>query len=179
MAYKQEHIDLIENIIKKSPGFRGNEDLLEEMVKGTLNKSQSFLDGSMDAPSMEVYIKRIAVNVIVEVVKNAEEIRANKDNIVKDNIILVEEEPGEITFDFEIPEVKDKPDTSMSDERITTIKQKIIELDKQNSSKNYKQIFELRIVREMNTQEIAKKLEMKENEVSQALIELYKEVDSV
>ncbi|OGI03378.1 MAG: hypothetical protein A2Y25_08615 [Candidatus Melainabacteria bacterium GWF2_37_15] len=186
MRDNQEQRELIEKLIKKSPGFKGNEDLFEEMVNETLKKSQSFLESSIEVPNPEVYIKKIAINAIVEIVKNAEKIRANKEKTIQ-----VDEEFEEVTLDYEtdnegkivnnfkIPEIKDIQSFGMDDEKINAIKQKVIELDKKNSSQNYKQIFELRFVREMKTPEIAKKLETKENEVSKSLMELYKEIDSV
>ncbi len=182
MEYKREYVELTENIIKTSPGFRGNEDLLDEIVGETLKKSRSFLECSMDTASLEIYIKKIAGNVIVDILKNAEAIRAEKTKQTQANEAFEEmpvsyetDEEGKILYNFELP----APEKArLTEDKINAVKEKVIELDRINPLKNYGQIFEMRFVKEMAYPEIAKKLDMNENEAAKSLFELLTEIDS-
>lgn len=186
MDYKQEHKELAENILKKSPGFRGNEDLLEEMLNETLKKSRNFLDCSMDAGSLEIYIKKIAGNVIVDILKNADNIRAEKEKKAQAGkefrevpISYETDEKGKIIYRIKVPEINTQKGKGISKEKIKNIKEKVIELHNKSSQKNYKQIFELRFIKELSHQEIAKKLDVKEEQIASALFEMLNEFDSV
>ena len=64
------------------------------------------------------------------------------------------------------------------EQKIEVLKEKINTLDKESPSKEYKRIFELRFLREMNYQEIAKKLELQEDETLKTLQDLFKEINS-
>lgn len=102
MNYNQEYILLAEQIIKTSPGYKGNEDLLEEMVNQTLNQAQNLLESSSDTSVLEMYIKRIAENVLVNTIKNADALRMEKQNKIL--IKYKTDNKGKIKYDIEIPE---------------------------------------------------------------------------
>ncbi len=183
MEYKEEHIELIKNIIQKSPGFSGNEDLFEIMVSETLKKSRSFLESSIELNSLEIYLKKIAGNVVVEVLKNAPVLRAELEkqktvDFIKTPVLYDTDPKGLIVHKINLPAMHEVESRGLSKEKVELIKQKVMELDKNSSTKKYKQIFELRFVREMTHNEIAKKLDMEEVEVAKALLELLTEIDS-
>jgi len=184
MEYKKEHLELIKNIIQKSPGYTGNEDLFEVMVSETLKKSRSFLESSIEISSLEIYLKKIVGNVIVEVAKNAstlrEELEKQKNtDFINTPVLYDTDAKGLIVHKISLPAEKEVQRRGLSREKIELIKQKVLDLDKSSLSKNYKKIFELRFGREMSHVEIAKKLEMEEVDVSRALLELLTEIDSV
>lgn len=185
MEYKQEHIELTRNILTKSPGFKGNEDLLDEMLNETLKKSASFLECSLEVSSLEIYIKKIASNVVVDILRNAKSIRAEKTKKSQAStdfeevpIIYETDSEGKIIYKVSLPESEITQTAKLSEEKINTIKKKVIELDKKSSTKNYKQIFELKFAKNLNCREISQKLNIEENEAANILLEILKEIDS-
>lgn len=186
MTYKPEHIELTEKIIQNSPGFKGNEDLLEEMVIETLKKASAFLESSLDESSLEVYLKKIAGNVIVAAVKNGSKLRQTKEkkngtngSFVEVPILYKTDEQGRINYELELPCPAEDSDTGIKPEKLDLIKEKIIKLDETNPDKNIKEIFEMRFVKGLNYKQTAKKLEVDEAEIKKSLLEILETVDSV
>lgn len=163
MQYKQEHKEFIENIIKKSPGFKGNEGLLEEMADETFKKSSSLIENQQDITKLEIYIKKIARSVVMDTIKYG---KPQYDT----------DADGKLIYDVNVPDYNKADEVDfIEDEKINAVKDKLIELDIKNPQKNFKQIFELRFVREMNCREIAEKLIMDEKDVSAVLLEIFRE----
>ena len=185
MGYKQEHIELIENIIKNSPGFKGNESLFDDILSETLKRAETFFDSSENSSNVEVYLKRIAINVIVDTVKNSKKITSAKDEErqlteeFKEVTINYEtDEQGKIIYNIQLPALKNSEKNEISQEKIDKIKEAVIKLDKKNPPKKYKQIFELRFIKGLNTSEIAQKLELEEAHAKKAIIELFNEMET-
>jgi|GEM_PF-4765259 len=178
----EKNRELVENLVRQSPGYRVNQDLFEEMVNESLKRLESFLENS-DQSSSEVYIKKIVSTVVMETIKNGQELRKEKEkqseetnNFQEVQTAYKTDNLGNIVYDIEIEKPDTQAETDSSEEKIKALKDRIQKLNEESPSKEYKKIFEMRFVREMSYQEIAEKLELQENEVIKALQDLFKEI---
>ncbi len=186
MDNRLENRQIIENIIKNFPGFRKNEDLLEEMITESLKKAGSFLENSTADAASDIYVKKIVGTVIVEILKNADKIRAEKNkkeeeanNFQEIPIKYETDENGKILYNIEI-EIPDKSAyAEISPEKTEALKEKINKLDNENPAKKYKKIFERRFLEEKSYLEISEELEIPNKEILAILHELFKEINLV
>lgn len=162
-----EYADLVREIIKTCPGYRGNEDLLEEMVSETLNRAQSFIEGSEDESGMSVYLKKIAATTVVNIAKDADSIREAKNQEIPEfqeiETPYETDDEGKIVFNGEIPPIQPVSRAS--------IKEKL--------SAKQKQIFDLRFSKGMKHTEMAKELKISEKEAINELLEVFEVLDDV
>ncbi|HSA06942.1 MAG TPA: hypothetical protein P5556_07160 [Candidatus Gastranaerophilales bacterium] len=188
MKNNQENKKLIETIIRQSPGFRANKDLFDEIMEESVKKVDSFLEKSSSESVSEIYLKKIISSVIIDIIKKAEKIREEKNKqpqkepVVENQEVPIKyltDEQGKIIYDVEIKQTVKTNEINISEEKINVLKAKIKKLDKEAPSKEYKRIFELRFLRQMNYKEISKKLELPENEILITLQELFKELNLI
>ena len=66
----KEHTALIEKLVKSSPKYKGNEDLLEDFCSETYQKSYLILQSVEDINSLEAYMKKVVSSAIMDVLKN-------------------------------------------------------------------------------------------------------------
>ena len=66
----KEHTALIEKLVKSSPKYKGNEDLLEDFCSETYQKSYLILQSVEDVNSLEAYLKKVISSAIMDVLKN-------------------------------------------------------------------------------------------------------------
>ncbi len=182
MENKEKNKELIENLVKQSPGFKSNQDLLEEMVNESFKRLESFLEND-DGSSSEVYIKKIVGSAVVDIIKNAAKIREEKTKQAEEinsfeevQIDYKTDQKGEIIYEIEIQKPDEATQVEVSEEKIGEIKEKIKKLENEFPAKKYKKIFELRFLKEMNFRQIAKELDLEEKEALKALQVIYKEI---
>lgn len=182
MEKEQINRELIENMVKNAPGFRGNEDLIDYMLDECLKKASSFLETTSNDNSQNAYIKKIVNSTVVDIAKRAEKIRAEKIRKSQEASSFQEiplkyrtDEKGKIIGDKEI-ELPENTEDEIPDEKIEEIKTKINKTDKENPEKQYGKIFEMRFIKEMDYQEIAEKLEKPQEEVLKTLRDIFREV---
>lgn len=183
MEKEQKHRELIENIVKNAPGFRGNEDLLDDMTEECITRAASFLESTSDDGTQSVYIKKIVNSTVIDIIKHAEKYRADKIRKQQEASSFQEvavkyqtDKNGVIINDgeFEIPESSDED--TISDKQIEEIKKRINKTDREYPEKLYGKIFELRFVKELGYQEIAEKLEKPQDEVLKTIQDIFREI---
>lgn len=183
MDKEQKNRELIENMVKNAPGFRGNEDLLDDMREECLKKAASFLESTSKDDFQTVYIKKIVNSTVIDILKRAEKIRADKNRKNQEASSFQEvavkyrtDKNGMIINDveFEIPENPDEE--TISDEKLEEIRKKINKTDKDYPEKEYGKIFELRFIKELGYQEIAKKLEKPQDDILKTIQDIFREI---
>lgn len=178
MNITQEQKEFIENIIKDAHGYEGNESLLDEFFNEVVRRSSTLISKQNELDNIKFYIKRIANTVIFELIKTSA-----KPNIIKktDNkasapadvlkIGYEFDENGDIALNYDISfeEVSSKK-TCLSKIQIKKIEEIVYNLDEENKSDFYENIFKLRYLKGLNNSEIAERLEIKESEVDKKLL---------
>lgn len=182
MENKEKNRELIENMVKQSPGFKSNQDLLEEMINESFKRLESFLENSDDSTS-EVYIKKIVSSAVVDTIKNKAKIREEKAKQAEEissfeevQINYKTNQKGEIVYEIELEKPDETAQLTLSEKKIGEIKEKLGKLENESPSKNYRKIFELRFLKEMSYKQIAKELESGEKETLKTLQDIYKEI---
>ena len=171
MNITQEQKEFIENIIKECHGYKGNEYLLEEFFNEVIRRAYSLVSKQNELDNIKVYIKRIANSVILEVLKNFS--GSNKTA----NINYAVDENGDIALNYDISfgDVSCKQ-ASLTKSKINQVKKIICNIDDENNSDFYKNIFELRYLKGLNNNEIAEKLEINVSEVDKKLLFMLRKV---
>mgnify|MGYP005758742909 CR=1 FL=1 len=86
------HRELIENIIKQNPAYKGNEHLMEQFCAEVYKKSYLLLDSVSNVESLKNYLKKVADTSVLNVIKSS----AAKNIREKINSINTQD------FDFDI-----------------------------------------------------------------------------
>ena len=71
MESVKEHTALIKKLVKASPKFKGNEDLLDDFCSETYQKSYLILQSVSDIDSLNAYMKKVVSSAIIDVLKNS------------------------------------------------------------------------------------------------------------
>lgn len=179
MQIKQEQREYLENIIKSSPVYNGNDNLLEDFLNETVKRAYDLVSEEQNLDSIKIYLKRIANSVILDVIKNSinQSVSSNgignlKTEEKKSSGIVYEcDENGDISIDYDMsfdktPEEK----TILSEQQINRIKEVVSAIDSEEQALVYKNIFELRYFKGFNNLEIAEKLEISEYDVDKKLL---------
>ncbi len=184
MKKQSKQKELIEKIIKQSPGFKSNHDLFEEMMEESVKRLESFFKDTNDISSSEVYVKKIISSVIIDVIKNGETLREEKKKKIKELFDFNEtsikydlNENGEILYNLELTVPEKPPEIDISEEKINTLKKTIKKMDEENPEKEIKRIFELRFLKAADYKKIAKNLKLQEKDVLKTLLEIFKQID--
>ncbi len=184
MELSQEHLDLIEKIIKSDKKFQNNEDLFDDFFNETCKRSLSIVETMDDSDVLESYLRKIASTAIVVVLKDMGRIRRTHQNYVnndkethlsadtdKDNNI----KPFNVNYDFIA--IRTTPeDIVIEKELLQLVYDSVIIAHSQNAAKQYLQLYELRYVEGKKQTEIAREMNLSQSQVSKRLFELMDEV---
>ena len=175
--FSQEHLNLIENIVKKNPRFRGNEDLFDDFCSETCNRSYSLFTSINDIDNLTVYLNKIASSAILSVLKNSGRLTRTKacyEQIHQVSITSTSyniDDNGEIILDIPDPGTPVE-ETIARQEEIKLIRSLIYQIDISEPSKKYFEIFKCRYISHLRQSEIASKFNISQGEVSKRLTEL-------
>ena len=166
MEIVKEHTALIEKLVKSSPKYKGNEDLLEDFCFETYQKSYLILQSVEDVNSLEAYLKKVVSSAIMDVLKNngrvvrstkgyssikeipikvsqnegVEEEHADVEKKEKTEVLQLEQEKSEEnTFNFDL-ENDDFQTIEMNDEVLNTQEEEI--LDSEVYDNNNRHLYE-------------------------------------
>lgn len=181
MNITQEQKNFIESIIIECSGYRGNEHLLDKFCDEIIRRAYNLISKPNDLENSRVYVKRIANFAIMEVVKSSKEAADLNKAVPVVSVDSIEQissaanyefdENGDIIINYDISfeEISEKIDT-LTKKQIKNIQNVILNLEKDDNTVNYKEIFELRYVSGLNNTEIGEKLELQESEVDKRLL---------
>lgn len=175
--------NLIKEIVLKAPGVKKNQDLLEEMIDESIKRANGFLEKT-SLTSSDPYLKKIVTTAVIDTIKNAAKIREAKNKDLQETnefqeveVKYVTDTQGQIIYELDIEIPKNEPKLEITKETTEFFKERIKKLDKQFPAQEYKRIFEMRFLREMDHKKTAEKLEMEEDKVLKTLNEIFKELN--
>ena len=181
--FSQEHLDLIESIVRKNPRFSGNEDLFEDFCSETCNRSYSILTTVNDVDNLTIYLNKIVSSAILNVLKNSGRLKRTKTNYEKVQEIPISltqynvDDNGEMVFDIPDPALPVDEKISRQEE-IKLIRNIICKINMDEPEKQYFEIFKSRYFSMLKQSEIAYNLNISQGEVSKRLTELAIKVNS-
>ena len=124
MGNNSKNRELIENVVRQSPGYRANQDLFEEMVEESLKRLESFMENS-DQASSEIYVKKIVSTVIIDAIKNSARLREEKNkkaeeinNFRETQIKYETDADGNIIYDVEVEPSQEESEAKIPEQKI-------------------------------------------------------------
>ena len=182
MELSQEHLGLIEKIIKSDKKFQNNEDLFEDFFNETCKRSLSIVESMDDSDVLEAYLRKVVSTSIIVVLKNMGRIRITHSSYVNNEKEVVSV-PQEISpekkhhFNYDFITIRNNPeDIVIEKELLQSVYDSVIIAHSQNAAKQYLQLFELRYVEGKKQAEIAREMNISQSQVSKRLFELMDEV---
>lgn len=190
--------ELIENIIKQHPDYRGHEDLMEQFCAEVYKKSYLLLDSVSNIESLKNYLTKVADTSIANVLKNIkydnsiQTLNSKKTLEIEPIQLKKIDEPKEINTN---PVVSLQKNTQQSERDIysnlidpeefvsekytnpelaKSILDIIDKLDLGNPSKKYLEIFTMRYVQNLRQSVIARKLKISQADLSKRFCEMVK-----
>ncbi|MBR2526404.1 sigma-70 family RNA polymerase sigma factor [bacterium] len=180
MELSQEHLDLIEKIIKSDKKFQNNEDLFEDFFNETCKRSLSIVETMDDSDVLEAYLRKIASTAIVVVLKDMGRVRRTHQAYVRNDKEINTKEttstaPFNVNYDFVA--IKSNPEEIVIEkELLQKVYDSVVIAHSQNVAKQYLQLYELRYVEGKKQAEIARDMNISQSQVSKRLFELMEEV---
>lgn len=181
MKLSQEHLDLIEKIIRSDKKFQNNEDLFDDFFNETCKRSLSIVETMDDSDVLEAYLRKIASTSIVLVLKDMGRVRRTHQAYIKnDKEINISDDkskaaPFKVNYDF-IAIRSNPEDIVIEKELLQRVYDSVVIAHSQNVAKQYLQLYELRYVENKKQSEIAREMNISQSQVSKRLFELMEEV---
>lgn len=181
MELAQDKIDLIERIIKNDRKFSNNEDLFDDFLNETCQRSYALINTISSEATLEVYLRKVATTSILNVLKNSGRLRRTHEGFVPTNEISLDAqkstEPGtdysNVRINYIVPEFQDSPeDVSMKKEILQKVVDYVNAIHNSDTDKKYLDIYKLRYENGLTQKEIANELGLSQSEVSKRLFKL-------
>lgn len=197
MEITQEKIDLIAKLIKNDPKFSSHEDLFEDFLNETCQRSVAIINAIDNEATMEAYLRKVVTTSIISVLKNSGRLRRTKSGYVSatevpiDAVAPVEdvcEAPSSVrsidysNFEVGYNSVKvpvNPEDNAIHNEIIDFVSVTIYEINEKYPSEKYMDIFNMRYDKGMTQREIANQLGISQSEVSKRIYGLLDKVKDV
>lgn len=197
MEITQEKIDLIAKLIKNDPKFSNHEDLFDDFLNETCQRSVAIINAIDNEATMEAYLRKVVTTSIISVLKNSGRLRRTKSGYIPttevpiDAVAPVEEVtpvPSPVNYidysNFEVGydsiKVPVNPeDNAIHNEIIDFVSETIYEINEKYPSERYMDIFNMRYDKGMTQREIADQLGISQSEVSKRIYGLLDKVKDV
>lgn len=189
MELAQEKVDLIKKIIKSDKKYINNEDLFEDFFNETYKRSFLVIKTVENETSLQSYLRKIVATSMVVVLKDSGRVRRTKEGFVPTQEKSIEEvksyeeaktytgKYADVNINYDIVDLKDGPEELViKKEILQTLIDAVAVAHNQNPSKQYMQLYELRYVKGLKQNQIAKELNLSQSEVSKRLLELMEQV---
>lgn len=183
MELAQEKVDLIKQIIKSDKKYVNNEDLFEDFFNETYKRSFLVVKTVENEASLQSYLKKIVATSMVVVLKDSGRVRRTKEGFVPTQEEFIEEVKSytgkfaDVNINYDIVDLKDGPEELViKKEILQTLIDAVAVAHSKNPSKQYMQLYELRYVKNLKQNQIAKELNLSQSEVSKRLLELMEQV---
>lgn len=181
---EQEKIDLIKKIITSDKKYTDNEDLFDDFFNETCKRSFLVIKTVKNEASLESYLRKIATTSIITVLKDSGRVKRTKEGFTSteekslDEIAPVKDnEYSNTHINYDIVDLSDGPEeVVIKKEVLQTLLDAVTIAHTNNPTKQYMQLYQLRYVKGLKQQEIAKELNLSQSEVSKRLLELVEEV---
>lgn len=181
---EQEKIDLIKRIITSDKKYTDNEDLFDDFFNETCKRSFLVIKTVKNEASLESYLRKIATTSIINVLKDSGRIKRTKEGFTSteekslDEIAPIKDnEYSNTNINYDIVDLSDGPEeVVIKKEVLQTLLDAVTIAHTNNPTKQYMQLYQLRYVKGLKQQEIAKELNLSQSEVSKRLLELVEEV---
>lgn len=184
MELAQDKIDLIEKIIKNDRKFANNEDLYDDFFNETCKRSLLIVKTVTSDVTLEAYLRKIATTSILNVLKNEGRLRRTKTGYMSTKEVPLETvvqsnlpDYSKIEVTYEPVAIQDTPeDVAVKKEILQIIVDSVFEVDKQEPTKQYAKLYDLRYEKGMTQKEIAEELSISQSEVSKRIFKLMEKV---
>ena len=152
MELAQDKIDLIEKIIKNDRKFANNEDLYDDFFNETCKRSLLIVKTVTSDVTLEAYLRKIATTSILNVLKNEGRLRRTKTGYMSTKEVPLETvvqsslpDYSKIEVTYEPVAIQDTPeDVAVKKEILQIIVDSVFEVDKQEPTKQYAKLYDLR-----------------------------------
>lgn len=189
MELAQEKVDLIKQIIKSDKKYINNEDLFEDFFNETYKRSFLVIKSVENEASLQSYLRKIVATSMVVVLKDSGRVRRTKDGFIPTQEESIEEvksyeevktytgKYADVNINYDIVDLKDGPEELViKKEILQTLIDAVAVAHSHNPAKQYMQLYELRYVKGLKQNQIAKELNLSQSEVSKRLLELMEQV---
>lgn len=183
MEITQDKIDLISRIIKNDRKYYNNEDLYEDFLNETCKRSINIINTIDTESTLEAYLRRIATTSIINVLKDSGRLRRTRAGYMSTNNVSVEVAPvdySNVEVNYASINIPTNPEEIVIQKEIVTfVAETIKDIDSQEPSKKYLQIYTLRYDKGMTQKEISDELGLSQSEISKRLYKLMEKVREV
>ena len=199
MEITQEKIDLIAKLIRSNRKFQNNEDLFDDFLNETCQRSTTIL-ATIDNPSMlEAYLRKVVTTSIINVLKDSGRLRRTKAGYMTTTEVPIEtvapvaeltpsptQAPSSL-IDLSIVKIGyedldisiDPEENAIHNEIIDFVADTIERVNEEDPNERYMDIFILRYDKGLTQKEIAHELGISQSEVSKRIYGLISKVKSV
>lgn len=199
MEITQEKIDLIAKLIRSNRKFQNNEDLFDDFLNETCQRSTSILESIDNSSMLEAYLRKVVTTSIINVLKDSGRLRRTKAGYMTTTEIPLEtvaptpeltpsptQAPSSlidlsiVKIGYEDLEISiDPEENAIHNEIIDFVADTIERVNEENPNERYMDIFILRYDKGLTQKEIAGELGISQSEVSKRIYSLIQKVKSV
>lgn len=202
MEITQEKIDLISKIIKSNRKFSGNEDLFDDFLNETCQRSLSIVNAIDNDVTLESYLRKVVSTSIIRVLKDSGRLRRTKDGFTPSQEVSLESvTPQEIVTSAPLPASNSLEDlvdyghikiaytdakipfdpeaNALHNEIINFIADTLEQINEEEPEKQYMDLFIMRYDKALTQKQMAEELGISQSEVCKRIYNLLDKVKSV
>ena len=174
MTIKAEHKELIALAVKRSPHYKGNEDLFDAFCDEIYSRIHATLQVLGNAVPSVTYLDKVTQKSLLHVLKDRQRLSTkvyDSELPIKNLVSFNINEKGEIVFDIPYPN-SEREKFSVIHEQLRVIINNLYKLNENEPEKQYLKLFELKYNQNLKISDIAFQMEISEAQTTQKLFEL-------
>lgn len=199
MEITQEKIDLISKLIKCNRKFSGNEDLYDDFLNETCQRSASIIDTIANSAVLETYLNKVVTTSIISVLKDSGRLRRTRagymstsevpietvmpvSSVQEDNLenLMPTIDYDSLSIGYSGVRIAFSPESNMLHHEVIDFVANTLEMiNEKEPEERYMDLFILRYDKCMTQKEIANEMGISQSEVSKRIYGLLDRVKRV
>src|SRR5574344_664228 len=169
----EEQKQFIENLVKNNPKYVGNEDLLDDFVSESYERSHVILSGVSEPERIKPYLLKVVNTAILGVLKGNSRIQKTSQGYIKNKEISIDSDFKCKTVKFDVVDTKINFEENILDKNfLENIIKCVKKLDERNPLNAYMRIFYMKYYKNMKQKEMSELLNLSQSEISKRLYEI-------
>ena len=168
------------SIIRNDRKFSNNEDLYDDFFNETCKRSYGIVSIVSSDVALEAYLKKIATTSILSVLKDSGRLRRNRSGYTPTQEVSYDEvsdkyTTADISYSRFVTDISPE-DIVIKKDTLKQVADVVLQMDAEDTSKQYLQIYKLRYDNGMTQKEISEELGLSQSEISKRLFKLMENV---
>lgn len=174
MSIKAEHKELIELTIKRNPHYNGNEELFSVFYDEVFGRVQNTFEVLGDKLPPQSYLEKVVQKAILHILKDKKRLSTkvfDNESPIENPLSFNINEQGETVFNIPYP-TSEREKFGVIHDQLRIIINNLYRINEHEPEKKYLRLFELKYNQNLESEDLAFRMDLTESQTAQRLFEL-------